>query len=161
MQLRDQLARGNSLCQTKRSYAVYDFLEAQAPTAQSKLPCDFNYLVGYIAAATAHDCQPVILCNEVVKEICDLMGIQGRGPRSVPHKILEKLLLEANCCSTSFGSSKHKLNFDYPHRTDGIKYARELRARANHIGDKAREHLLNRAMSRIMARSRPRLNGRR
>lgn len=42
-----------------------------------------------------------------------------------------------------------KLNYNYPERTDGSKHARELRERTNHISDKERAELFERAMQRI------------
>jgi hypothetical protein len=39
----------------------------------------------------------------------------------------------------------------YPERTEGSKHARELRERTNHLDDKARTGLFQRAMQRIYA----------
>jgi len=44
-----------------------------------------------------------------------------------------------------------KPNNHYPERTEGSKHARELRERTNHIGDKERAGLFERAMQRIYA----------
>ena len=51
--------------------------------------------------------------------------------------------------SGAFNKTVKKPNSHYPERTEGRKHARALRERTNHIDDKDRAGLFERAMQRI------------